>query len=363
MLTSVELHQLAQELADTRVLSVYLDTRVTDPAMRNAWRPTLLTAVREARARLGDDRDRDEFDRAAARLEEVAGSLGGVWGAPGWVAFVTADGPRHVADLPIEPSPLVAWRSGPVISPYLRALKQQRPVIVALVESSGAQLYRYARDKLEELEALSAPLEQIPGVERITGPATSGASTPAARGAVDTEAPQRQREAAFRRLATALAERIGQLAGDTGWVVIGGTSEWARLAGEALPRPLASRTLTAVALDHDATADQIVEAARSAATELRAAEGRRLVDQLVESAGGDARAAAGVPAVQRALHAHAVDLLLLSPGFIRAQEREAEDMVRAALGAGADVEVPSGDAAERLDRAAEGVAARLRFGI
>lgn len=363
MLTSAELHQLVQELAGTRVLSVYLDTRVTDPAMRNAWRPTLTTGLREARGRITDDAERDEFDRAAAFLDDTDPAPGGAWGAPGWVAIATAEELHHVADLPVQPSRLITWRDGPVVSPYLRALKQGRPVIVAVVESRGATLYRYAWEKLEELEELSVPLQDISGVERITSPGSNAASVPAARGATGTDAPQQQQAAAFQRLANSLAERIEQLAGETSWILIGGTTEWAGLAGAALPRYLEARTLVSAALDHDASTDEIERAAKSAATELRAAEGGLLVDQFVEGAGGYGRAAAGVPAVQRALLVEAVDLLLLSPDFIGAHERDAENMVRAALGTGADVEVPSGSAAERLDQAAEGIAARLRFAV
>jgi hypothetical protein len=109
-----------------------------------------------------DDAERDEFDRAAARLDDADPAPGGVWGAPGWVAIVTAEELHHVADLPV----------------------QGRAVIVAVVESRGTTLYRDAWDKLEELEELeelAAPLEDIPGVERITGPASSAASVPAAR--------------------------------------------------------------------------------------------------------------------------------------------------------------------------------------
>ena len=39
MLTPNELGEMWRDLAHTQVLSVYLDTRVTDPAMRDAWRP------------------------------------------------------------------------------------------------------------------------------------------------------------------------------------------------------------------------------------------------------------------------------------------------------------------------------------
>jgi peptide subunit release factor 1 (eRF1) len=121
--------------------------------------------------------------------------------------------------------------------------------------------------------------------------------------------------------------------------------------------------LVSTALDHDASSGEIIAAAQQAASELRAARGLALVDQLVEHAGGHARAAVGVPAIQRALRARAVDLLLLTPRFTAGHESEAEDFVRAAIASGADVEVPSGEAAARLDRAGDGIAARLRFAI
>lgn len=366
MLAAAELHRLVQELSDTRVLSVYLDTRVTDPAMRNAWRAALTTGLREARARISDDGEREAFDQAAALLEEPFPAPGGVWGSPGWVAFVTAEGRRYVADLPVQPPELVAWRDGPVVAPYLRALKQRRPVIVALVESRAAHLYRYAWGKLEaleSLEALSSATDSSATAERITSPPTRATNTPAARGAVATDEVQRKRHSAFQRMAASLGDRIAKLAGDEGWILIGGTPEWAHQAGSALPNHLGSRTLVSAALRHDAPMDDIRKAAKRAATELRGTEGRHLIDQLVNRAGGGGRAATGVPAVQRALRMQAVDVLVLSPEFLRTHERIAEDLVRSALGMGAEVEVPSGEAVARLDEAAGGIAARLRFAV
>ncbi|MGH7668792.1 MAG: hypothetical protein ACRENQ_04800, partial [Gemmatimonadaceae bacterium] len=118
-------------------------------------------------------------------------------------------------------------------------------------------------------------------------------------------------------------------------------------------------------LDHDASVPVIEAAARRAASSLRATYGRALVRRLAEQAGSGGRAATGVPAVQRALRARAVDLLLVSPEFVRAGRNAGmgEDMVRAAIAQGADVEVLSGEAAALMNRLAEGVAARLRFSI
>lgn len=361
MLTSQELHELVRELDGTKVLSVYLDTKVTDPAMRNAWRPALVSAIRAARAGITNDEELADFDRAAAFLEDANQPPGGVWGSPGWVAFLTPEAPRYVADLPVTTPTLATWREGPLVSPYLRALKQHRHVVIALVDSRGARLFRYARRELESLGDMHVPAEAEPGTSKVASPGPRGSAYPAARGAVATEAAHRRRLAAFQRLAPALGARIAELAGDDGWVLIGGTQEWARIASAALPKQFEGRVLVAGSLDHDAHENDIAQAAKRAASELRAAQGGALVDRLVDRAGPHGRAAAGVPAVQRALQAQAVDLLLVSPDFVRDHEGEAEDAIRAAIAQGADVEVLSGNAAEHLGRAGAGIAARLRF--
>ncbi|WP_025414139.1 hypothetical protein [Gemmatirosa kalamazoonensis] len=123
-MTPRELAAFAREGAGARTLSVYLDARVTDPAMRNAWRPALTTALRDARAAVADERERAAFDRAAAFLEQPLTAPGGVWGARGWVAIATADGLRYAAELPVRVPTLAVWRSGPVVSPYVRVLKE-----------------------------------------------------------------------------------------------------------------------------------------------------------------------------------------------------------------------------------------------
>lgn len=361
MMTPTELHDLVRELSGRKVLSVYLDTRVTDPARRNAWRPTLVNAVRAARATVHDERELAEFDRAASFLDAPLPSLGGVWAAPGWVAFVTPEGVRYSAEMAVTPATVAAWREGPVVSPYLRAFKQQRPVIVALVESRTARLYRYAERALEHLGEIAVPAAEEGGHGPSSG--ARGAALPAPRGAVSTEAVHRRRLATFRRLSSKLDAKVAQLAGDDGWVLVGGTTEWARMAADALPRQLAGRVLVSTTLDHDAPDATIAEAAKHAATELRAARGRLLVERLHDNASGHGRAAAGIPAVQRALRERAIDLLVVTPEFIRRHTWDAEEAVRETLAQSGDIEVLSGAAAEELDRTSEGIAARLRFVI
>jgi stalled ribosome rescue protein Dom34 len=190
-----------------------------------------------------------------------------------------------------------------------------------------------------------------------------GSSYPAPRGAVGTEAAHRRREVAFQRLTSELGARLSHIAGDDAWILIGGTREWARLAADALPRGLEERMMFSESLHHDAPDDDIKREAKSAATELRVARGKLLVDRLLERAGGHGRAAAGENEVKRALRASAVDQLLVSPSFVQEHPEQAEDAIRSALAQGADIEMLSAGAAEHLSRAADGIAARLRFAL
>lgn len=159
MLTPSRLNELVRELGTTRVLTVYHGARVTDPAMRHSWRAELAAALQPVRNAIVRDDERAEFDRVAAFLDDPWPPIDGVWGMPGWAAFLTTEGPVYAGALPVEPPTFAAWRDGPVITPYLRALKQHRPVIVALVDSRSASLYRYAEGSLTALPelALSVP--------------------------------------------------------------------------------------------------------------------------------------------------------------------------------------------------------------
>lgn len=361
MFTLSDVQALLRDLAETRVLSVYLETRVTDPAMRDAWRPTLSSALRDLEADI-PEQEHLAFERARSTLEVDLPPLGGVWGASAWVAFVTADGIHHETDVPTPCPTLVAWRDGPVVAPYMRVLEEYRPVIIALVDSRAARVYRYAGGVLDELPEMSLSVDDRPAPGVAPQPERSGKSIPAPRSATGTERAQRRQAAAFEGLASDLADRLAELAGDDGWIMIGGAQEWARHVSDALPARLAPRVMVSDALELDSAATEIAAEAQSVATTLRSARGQALLDSLLEDAGPSGRAASGVPSVQRATRARAVDLLVLTPGFVR-HDGVAEDAVRGALRQGALVEVLSGDAAARLDQLADGVAARLRFPV
>jgi hypothetical protein len=112
MLQASELFTLARDLAHRKVLSIYLDNRVTDPARRHAWRAALTARLRAGREEIADAKERAAFDQAGALLKNPLPPPGGMWGAPGWVAFATPDGPVFITELPRRPETSVAWRQG-----------------------------------------------------------------------------------------------------------------------------------------------------------------------------------------------------------------------------------------------------------
>jgi len=362
MLTLSDIHNLLRELSNRKVLSVYIETRVTNPAMRDAWRLSLSHALRDLAAGIPPD-ERADFERAKAALDGVVPQLGGTPGADGWTAFVTADGATHAADVPARCPTLVAWRDGPVVAPYMRVLKEFQPVIVALVDSRSARIYRYAWGTLSELPELAITIDEhtIPGTD--SGARRSGKAIGAPRSVTGTEEARTRQLAAFKGLATRLSAHLAELAVNGAWIVVGGTREWARMASEALPPHVADHVSIATTLDHDATSLEIMEAAKHAASSLRATRGKALLQSLLDHSGALGRAATGLPGTQRALRASAVDLLLVSPEFVQAEADDAEEIVRAALLQGAEIEVVSGDASSRLNRDSGGVAARLRFAV
>lgn len=361
MLNATELFTLARDLAHRKVLSVYVDNWITDPARREAWRAEAEARLRATRERIADTEERAAFDRAAAFLRDAHPRPGGMWAARGWIGIATGQGPVYVGELPRRVETVVVWQDGPAIAPYLRALKQHTPVIVALVQARGAHVYRYVHDTLENVHELPVSSEENGERSARARLSRGGRGYPAARSALETELAHRRQLAAFQRFASRLASRLTLLAGSDAFILLGGAAEWSRLAAAALPQRLRDRLIVSTELDARAAPIAITRAAKRAARALRARRGRELVSRVLARV--EYRAVVGVPAVQRAIHVKAVDLLLVSPKFLHLEGDRAEAILHAALSQGARVEVLSGDVGALLDELADGVAAQLRFAI
>lgn len=361
MLTYAELVELDRSLRGSSVLSVYVDGRVVDPAQRSVWRRKLendLTAIRESLEHAPHE-VREAFEHCVRYLHEQLATVPGMVGASGWVAFITEQGVRYAEPVPAPVPSVTVWGTGIRAAPYIRALKQQRPVIVAMVDHRLAHLYRYRAGTLEMLETLRAHAHVGP-IERMQGAAPSPFH-PGVRGTTGADEADRVLRRGLDQLLAQLADRLVELAGDDGWIIIGGAPQPAAAAARALPSRLAARTQVMPSLHLGSTDAEIARGASRGASMLRGARDREHVAELIERAGADGLSTIGAETTLRALHERAVEALFLSERFVETHTDEAEAVIKEAFDQRAYIEAVTGTAAKRLDADARGIAARLRF--
>jgi hypothetical protein len=362
MLTREKLVDLFQELKDEDVLSVYVDADEHDPANRDAWRIRLEGDVTQLRRQLeeNDGAGVAGFEAAWSHVEELIHARGNeVWVHRGWVAFATAERIWHAGPVPARMPHLVRWQKGVHAAPYVRALKQERPVTVALVDGRRARVFEQVEGAITELEGIVA--DRSLGDLTDVGMRKSSARATGVRGETSTDQAQRLLEVASERMYKHLAELVDQRAGQEGIVVVGGTPESVKRLVSLLPRRLEDRVAERPALHLDMTAAEVREHIRGAAGDLSEERHRVLVGEVVDAARGGGRAALGKDEALKALDARRVATVLLSRGFIQAHPGTADLMVGLGFVQDAGVEEVSGEAGALLDQEAHGVAARLRF--
>lgn len=363
MLTHDKLVKLYRELEEQDVLSVYVNGDQHDPALRDAWRTRLESGIATLRRQLessGQDERTGAFERA---WDYVARELRPLEDAflphRGWVAFATSGGLVHAEGLAAAMPDLVRWERGIRVAPYVRALKQQRPVTVVVLDSRRARLFEHVDGEIHELEGLRA--DTFVGDLTDVGVRKSPARTSGQRGETSTDHAQRVLDVATDRMVKNVVTSLEERAGTHGIVVIGGTPEAVtRLAG-ALPKSFGGRFEERPSLHLDMSLAEVRDQVRSAAGDLRERGHLRLVEEMADAARSGAKGALGPQATEPALRESRVDMLLLSRTFIREHADYADRCVGRAFAQGADVEEVSGEAGAFLDREGEGMAARLRF--
>ena len=362
MLSYQELASLARELGDEPVLSVYLDAAFDDPAQRTAWRVQVDNSVKSIRRELeaASHQERVGFDHCVQLLEhELAAFSGGV-GAPGWVAFITAHGVRLAEKLQAPMPTLAVWRRGICVAPYIRVLKQRRPVVVIVADAASARLYRYATGLLAQADTvhahavIEAPVHMgdAPRIGFHTG----------TRGETGRDAAQSARLVATDRMLEEVTRQGVKIAGHDGWLLVGGIPEVSAHIAHALERLAPERVLRLDGLDIHATDAQVHEAAERGASQLRDEMDLRRVSEITGGADDERLIARGSAATRHALEQASVRELYLTPHFITNQIEDAEFSVRAAMAQDAVVEEVSRAAAQRLDEYG-GVGARLRYAL
>ena len=359
MLDYAGLVKLEKSLRNGMVLSVYVDGELQDPAERRRWRMDLRHELDAIAKRLESASHTERESFAACRLalvDQLAGFTGAI-GAAGWVGFFGVDGMYHASMLPVEVPTLAVWSAGAVVAPYLRVLKETRPVIVAIVDAKKARLFRYVGGEVTRLATLRAHT-LVDEPSHMGAPSKVGFHS-GTRGRAGTDAAQRERREGTAHLLGELASALTSEAGADGWIIIGGIPSVADAALQALPDELSLRAQR-VELDVHATDAQVATCARSAASELRAALDLDRLTRVIHAAERFGPGEIETTEIERALREGRVQELYLSLRYLTDHPDDTEEVVRLAFDSRAVVEEVSGPAGARLDEVG-GLAARLRY--
>lgn len=360
MFSLTQLTRLARALREKRVLTVYIDGTASDPAVQRVWRMHVDRGLKDLRAWLvGSSHDeREEFESCVRVLEEELHNFGGGIGARGAVSFVSKGYTPETHTLPVATPTIVVWSTGPCLSPYIRALKQTRSVIIAIADARKTRLFEYRTGQLRHAEdvrshAMTAAAEHMGNAPRV-------GFHPGTRGNPGRDAAQRTLRNGRDRMIGIVAQRITELADGDGWIVLGGIHRVATRISDRLALSMPNRVSVLESLDVHSTEAEIAEAAAGAASALRdASDGGRLTE-IHDAAGSHTLGVVGFEEVRLALDQRCVRDLLVTRRFIEGHAAEAERAIRDALAQDAFVEEVSRGVAARLDEIG-GIAAGLRF--
>jgi len=360
MLSREKLTELYHELRDEGVLSIYLDGEGHDPAKRNVWRRELEHEVDGARAAL-DESEREAFEKAHALLMDEIDDFEAFVPGKGWVGFATPAGVRYAETVPVPMPTLVRWERGLRVAPYVRGLKQSRVVATVLLDSRRARIFHYRDGELIEPEDLRADtfLGDLSDMNTSKRPSTHTGT----RGETGTDAAQRALQVGSERMVKHIVERVGEMVGQEGFLVVGGTPEMASLLVQALPKSVQDRVAERPSMHMGMSSAQVRDVVEEAATELSRGLQESLVRIVVDAALADGKGCLGPEETERALRERRVDTLVLARSFIDAQPDFADRCVGTAFEQHADVEEVSGEAEDLLREKGGGIGARLRYRI
>ena len=361
MLSHEELVDLEQQLRDKTVLSIYVNGDFSDVAARNQWRTELRNALDAVEGSLQDATHAEREEFAAARklaLETVDGYKAGD-GSPGWMGLFTSDRAHFTGVAAISVPTTATWSQGANLAPAIRMLKESRPVLVVVTDSTAARIYRYVDHNIQ-LEETVSRVEKVDEPDHLNKPLPQGFMS-GLHGIPGADAAQKELKNATDLMLADAAKKIGQLAGEDAWVLIGGIDVVASALRGRLDKKLMARSDVASFDVHDNEA-RLAALARENASRLRRAEDLRLVEEVVSAHASGGTGAVGLADIDRALLNGQVHELYVTSAFVNEHPDEAVSAIRRAFDVAATVEHVSGEGAEKLDTVG-GIAARLRFVI
>ena len=360
MMTYPQLVALERSLRNERVLSVYLHGAADDPAARLVWRTELDRSLRDLRRWLlgSPHEEREAFERSVVTLGAMLAPYAAGLSAPGWVGFISGDTVHDAERLAVPMPTMAVWSTGMCVAPYIRALKVTRPVIIAVIDSRVANIYRFQLGDLEPLSTIHA--HATIGAVAHMGDAPVAGFHPGVHGETAREAVQRAHATGTERMLREAELVVARHAAVDAGILVGGNPRIAARFRRALTRAVSDRVLQLDSLHADATPAEIVAAAKTGASALRDAADLRRIGEILGPDVNRGAATVGPDATRRGLERLTVRELYLTPRYLEDHMAEAEEAVRQALDQGAGVEQVAGDAAAKLDENG-GIAARLRY--
>lgn len=361
MLSRTELLDLREHLADRPVLSLYLDAEQSDPAERRAWRIRLNHLLKDLEDELAA-RSSSELEAARAAIKLVNDRFAGTEGLlpeRGWVAFASPDQLWYAGPSAAPMPDLIRWERGMHVAPYVRALKQSRPVMTLLVDQRRARLLRYQHGEISHVAEFQSQFELL---EASDGASKRSVRSSGVRGQPRSDSIRRAEEVATLRMVREAVAALAESSNQDRLTAVGGSLEPVARVLALLPDRIRHRTIELGGLHIDATHSEIEAALDAAASTLSVRLQKDLVDEVIDLTRADGRACLGLERTNRALESGAVETLVLSRAFALSQPDVADTFVGAAFDRGATVEEVGGVAAVELDGEG-GVGARLRFAV
>jgi hypothetical protein len=361
MLTRDQLAELYRGLQQERVLTVYVDGVGKDPARRRVWRRRLDQEFEREEHRLdfADSKDKEAFGAARERVLKELDGFESFLPRKGFVAFATPDGLHHFENLPVQVPTMVRWETGPRVAPYIRGLKQLRPMVTALVDGRRGRVFLYKEGEVTEVMDLRADTF----LGDLSESASSGRASKhsGSRGETATDAAQKYLEVGAERMLREVKELVCELAGAEGFVLLGGDQEALARLRPLIPGSMDHRVLENASLWLEMSLAEVKAATAEGASELSKRRQDALLDQVLELAYARGNGCLGGENTVMALETGSVDILLLSRSFVTGSPDLADQCVGHAFRQNAEVRVLSGDPGGRLDEAGGGIGARLRY--
>ena len=360
MFTLGNLAALRRSLRDEQVLSVYV-SRSTSGSARPSWQRQLEEQYAALRKELRNApvAERQQFEHCVEHARKSFSAVEPIDEAPASVRFITADGVRDSSGLAVDVPTSAMWSVGPWLAPCLRSTKELRPVVVVIADGHRASIFEYRDRAIRHVETFEAT-HIVENQPLHMGTTARLGFHPGTRGTAAHDVAERGALEARKEMIDKAATKVLQLAGNEGWVLLGGIKRadarfFARIAGQA-----PGRVLELESLDVHSSTDDIAEAARQGASTLRDDADRKRIDEVVDALGAKGLGVVGLENTRDALDQDCVRELYVTPRYLEEHAKEANIAIGRALDQDALVEEVSNHAADLLDMHG-GITASLRF--